>query len=82
MEDNELSVLRANAERLMRSGTPAQQSAASGLMPAIDAEMVTRVTAKLTAKAELAALKSAKKNRDEVCGKKIAGQRKRGKLVS
>ncbi|MGH6943460.1 MAG: hypothetical protein ACREH6_04455 [Geminicoccaceae bacterium] len=48
MEDAALSVLRENAERLEKIGTSAQQSAASALLPAIDAELAARREAKLT----------------------------------
>ena len=48
MEDAALTVLRENAERLEKIGTSAQQSAASALLPAIDAELAARREAKLT----------------------------------
>jgi hypothetical protein len=47
MADAALAVLRANAERLGKSGTKAQKSAAAALMPAIDAELEARRAAKL-----------------------------------
>jgi hypothetical protein len=56
MEEAALTVLRANAERLQRTGTKAQQTAASALMPAIEAEVAARRAAKLSrAKAAAAA---------------------------
>jgi len=61
MEDAALAVLHGNAERLMRSGTSAQQTAAAALMPSIEAELATRSAAKLSKKAEaLAARRAAK----------------------
>jgi hypothetical protein len=47
MADAALAVLRANAERLGRTGTKAQKSAAAALMPAIEAEIDARRAAKL-----------------------------------
>lgn len=48
MEENALAILHTNAERLMETGTSAQQSAAAALMPLIKAELVARRAAKLT----------------------------------
>ncbi|HSA82903.1 MAG TPA: hypothetical protein VLE23_18950 [Geminicoccaceae bacterium] len=61
MEDAALSVLHENAERLGRTGTKAQQAAASALMPAIEAELATRRAAKLSKAQEAAAAKRAAK---------------------
>ncbi len=61
MEDAALAVLHENAERLQRSGSKSQQSAASALMPAIEAELATRREAKLTRAKEAAAAKRASK---------------------
>lgn len=53
MDDAALAILRVNAERLMRVGTSAQQSAAAALMPSIEAELSARSVAKRNkAKAE------------------------------
>jgi hypothetical protein len=46
MGDSALATLHANAERLMQTGTSAQQSAAAALMPSIKAEMAARSAAK------------------------------------
>ena len=46
MDDGALTVLHANAERLMRLGTPSQQAAAVALMPSIKAELTARSVAK------------------------------------
>jgi hypothetical protein len=46
MDDGALAVLHANAERLMRLGTPSQQAAAVALMPSIKAELTARSAAK------------------------------------
>lgn len=42
MADKDLSTLVANAERLMRAGTPKQQKAAEAALPAIQAEVTAR----------------------------------------
>lgn len=67
MEDADLKVLHANAERLERSGAKAQKAAAATLLPAIKAEMEQRQVAKDSAKAaqrqEKAAEKAAAKTR-------------------
>jgi hypothetical protein len=55
MEEAALAALRANAERLQRTGTKAQQTAASALMPAIEAEISARRAAKLSLARETAA---------------------------
>lgn len=47
MEDAALATLRTNAERLLESGTSAQQTAAAELLPSIKAELAARVAAKL-----------------------------------
>ena len=49
IEDAGLAVLHENAERLERTGTPAQRSAASALIPAIEAELAARRAAKAAA---------------------------------
>ncbi|MBK8173863.1 MAG: hypothetical protein IPK66_00745 [Rhodospirillales bacterium] len=46
MEDGELAILRANAERLMRRGTPAQKASAAVLVPSIIAELAGRSAVK------------------------------------
>ena len=61
MEDTALAVLHANAERLIRSGTAAQQTAAAALMPSIEAELGSRNAAKLSRKADALAARRAKK---------------------
>ena len=62
MEDAALAVLRENAERLEQTGTSAQRAAAAALMPALDAELESRRTAKLAAaKAKRATTKRATK---------------------
>ena len=60
MDDSALAVLHANAERLMRLGTPSQQAAALALMPSIKAELTVRSAAKRSkSKAEAPARKRA-----------------------
>jgi hypothetical protein len=60
MDDGALAILHANAERLMRLGTPSQQAAALALMPSIKAEMTARGAAKRSKlKAEAPARKRA-----------------------
>jgi hypothetical protein len=49
LEDSGLAALHENAARLQQSGTPAQKSAASALVPAIEAELAARREAKLAA---------------------------------
>ena len=58
MTDDALQTLASNARRLVQAGTPAQQTAAQALLPAIDAELASRRTAKLAtlAKARASAL--------------------------
>jgi hypothetical protein len=51
MEAAALANLRENAERLKLSGTNAQRSAATALLPAIEAELANRQAAKLAASA-------------------------------
>jgi hypothetical protein len=46
MDDGALATLHANAERLMQTGTSAQQSAAAALMPSIKIELAARSAAK------------------------------------
>lgn len=59
LEDVGLAALHENAERLEQTGTPAQKSAASALLPAIEAELQARRAAKLARQA--AARKGAKR---------------------
>lgn len=47
MADTALTMLYANAERLERSGTSAQKTAAAELLPSIKAELAARVAAKM-----------------------------------
>jgi len=47
MSDDALANLRTNAKRLQHSGTPAQQSDAATLLPAVEAEMGARRLAKV-----------------------------------
>ena len=42
MTDNELTALQTNARRLQQQGTPAQQTAAAALIPAIEGEVAAR----------------------------------------
>jgi hypothetical protein len=49
LEDSGLAALHENAERLQQTGTPAQKTAASALVPAIEAELAARREAKLAA---------------------------------
>ncbi len=51
MTDQELSTLHVNAQRLETSGAPAQQKAASEMMPAITAELTQREASKPAKKA-------------------------------
>lgn len=51
METTALAVLHENAERLKQSGTKAQKSAATGLLPALETEIANRRAAKLAAAA-------------------------------
>jgi hypothetical protein len=46
MEDAALSTLHANAVRLEQAGSPAQRASAGALLPAIEAELAARRTAK------------------------------------
>lgn len=46
MTDSELTALQANARRLQQQGTPAQQTAAAALMPAIEGEVAARKASK------------------------------------
>lgn len=52
MDDSALATLYANAERLMQTGTSAQQSAAAALMPSIKAELAARSAAKRMTRAK------------------------------
>jgi hypothetical protein len=52
LPDDALSTLGANAERLGRTGTPAQRAAATALLPAIKAELAVRRAAKLARAAQ------------------------------
>jgi hypothetical protein len=47
MSDDALANLRSNARRLQQSGTPAQRSDATALLPAVEAEIGARRLAKL-----------------------------------
>jgi len=49
MSDDALANLRTNAKRLQHSGTPAQQSDAATLLPAVEAEIGARRLAKVKA---------------------------------
>jgi len=49
MSDDALANLRTNAKRLQHSGTPAQQSDAAALLPAVEAEIGARRLAKVKA---------------------------------
>ncbi len=70
MEDRDLANLRANAARLMESGSTIQKAAASALLPSIDAELAVRSAAIVRKKAEaLAARRSAKaKSNTDITG--------------
>jgi hypothetical protein len=46
MEDAALSTLHANAVRLEQAGSPTQRASAGALLPAIEAELTARRTAK------------------------------------
>ena len=52
MDDKALAVLRSNAERLGRTGTKSQKTQAAALLPAIEAEVDARKTAKLSKQKE------------------------------
>ncbi len=49
MSDDALGNLRTNAKRLQHSGTPTQQSEATVLLPAVEAELGARRLARLKA---------------------------------
>jgi hypothetical protein len=66
MEAAALTVLRDNAARLAASGTSAQKTAATALLPAIEAELATRRAAKLAAAA------TAREEKRAVTGKPAA----------
>lgn len=55
LPDAGLAALRENATRLEQSGTPAQQDAATALIPAIEAELEARRQAKSARLREAAA---------------------------
>lgn len=61
MDEAALSVLRANAERLQRTGTKAQKAAAEALMPALEAEISARRAAKLSLAKEAAKRRTTKR---------------------
>jgi hypothetical protein len=61
MNDVELTTLHANTRRLIDVGTPGQRSAATALIPSIEAELDTRNAAKLSRRAEALAAKRAMK---------------------
>ena len=61
LEDQELSVLCANARRLVVSGSATQKAAAAALLPALEAELAERSATKLAKKAEAQAAKRASK---------------------
>jgi hypothetical protein len=48
MAEDALTTLGANAERLLQTGTPKQKTAATALLPAIQAEIASRRAMKLT----------------------------------
>lgn len=52
MADDALGNLRANAERLEKSGSPAQRASAASLLPAIQGEITARRDAKLERQAQ------------------------------
>jgi hypothetical protein len=62
MEAAALANLHENAERLAQSGTNAQKSAATALLPAIETELETRRAAKLAAAAAKRTAKRATKS--------------------
>jgi hypothetical protein len=49
LEDSALSNLHDNADRLAKTGTKAQQAAATEILPALEAELAARKAAKLDA---------------------------------
>jgi len=51
MPDAGLKTLQTNAQRLEQTGTPGQRASATALLPAIEAELATRQTAKRVAAA-------------------------------
>lgn len=51
MAEDALVTLGANAERLVQTGTPKQKTAATAVLPAIQAEIASRRAAKLEASA-------------------------------
>lgn len=61
MSDDALQTLASNARRLVTGGTPAQQSDARSLLPAIDAELATRRDAKLAKLRAASATRKVKK---------------------
>jgi hypothetical protein len=61
MTDAALDNLRANAERLGQAGSPSQRTAATALLPAIEAELSTRKAAKRERTAEASRAAGAKR---------------------
>lgn len=61
MTDAALDNLRANAERLGQAGSATQRSAATALLPAIEAEQTARKAAKRERTAEASRAAGAKK---------------------
>ncbi len=61
MSDAALDNLRANAERLGHAGSPSQRTAATALLPAIEAELSTRKAAKRERTAEASRAAGAKR---------------------
>ena len=73
MADEQLTILRGNAERLETSGTAAQQKSAAALLPAVRAEIASRHTAKLATVREKAAAAREKAPRKPARKKPAAG---------
>lgn len=82
MEDAALTMLHANAERLERTGTAAQQLAAVRLMPLIAAELAARDVAKVDqAKAKATAAKLAKASTPKVVKEPAAKRSPKAKAL-
>lgn len=92
LTDEALSTLLGNAQRLEQSGTPAQRTAASELLPAIREELSQRVASKRAAartarpaQARSAQAKPARKKparkaaEEEGAGQQEAGQQEAGR---
>lgn len=62
MAEDALTTLGVNAERLVQTGTPKQQKAATALLPAIQAEIAARRVKKL---AETSAARPRRKKADK-----------------